>query len=126
MSLIDIGVDAIAIQDALFELQGELTPEMEAALDSILARGAEALDAGAAVCRRLSGDAEVCRAEAKRLQERAERFERQEEALKGRMLFALDAAFGGKVKTSRNTIWGQTAGNVTSIEVAADADLDKI
>ena len=126
MSLIDIGNEAIAINDALFEMQGELTPEMESALDALLAKGATALDAAAWVVRKLSGDAETCKGEAKRYRERGEGIERQIEALKGRMLFAVDAAFNGKLKTAQNTIYGQNSPATTGFELAPDADLAKI
>ena len=125
-TLIDIGARAIAIQDALFELQGELTPEMEQALDALLAEGASALDAAAWVVRKLQSDEEACKAEAKRYHERGQSFARQAEALKARMLFALDAAFSGKLKTERNTIWGQTSPVTVGFEVAPDADLAEI
>ena len=126
ISLIDIGESALKLQDILIESQGELTPEMEAALDEVLSKGSEALDGGAAVVRRLSSEADICKTEAKRLTDRAKSFDNQAESLKGRMLFAVDAAFGGKLKTERNTIWGQNAGTVTSIEVAPDADIEQM
>lgn len=126
ISLMDIGEAAIAIQDLLFESMGEITPEQEEALDDLLSRGADVLDSAAWVARKLTGDAETCKAEAKRFRERGEAIERQVEALKGRMLFAVDAAFSGKLKTERNTIWGQNSGNMTKIEVSPDADLDKM
>ncbi len=126
LSLLDIGETALRIQDALFESVGELTPELEASLDSLLEQGTEALDAAAWVARRLTGEAETCREEAKRYQERAASFERNVENLKGRMLFAVDAAFSGKLKTIHNTIWGQTSPDTIGFEVAADVDLAKI
>src|ERR1019366_4635775 len=123
MSLIDVGTEALAIQDALFESLGELTPELEAQLDALLAKGADSLDAAAWVVRKLAADEESCKAEAKRYQERAGSFARQGESLKGRMLFALDAAFAGKLKTERNTIWGQNSAPTVGFEVMPDADL---
>jgi len=126
ISLMDIGEAAIRIQDLLFESMGELIPETEAALDALLAEGAERLDSAAWVVRKLAGDAETCKAEATRFTARQKAYEAQAEALKARMLFAVDAAFGGKLRTAHNTIWGQTSGEVTRIEVAPDADLDKM
>lgn len=126
LRLVDIGDAAVKIQDLLFEAQGELTPEMEAALDQLLELGTDKLDAAAWVVRKLTGEVETCKAEAKRYQERAAAIERDCEALKSRMLYALDSAFSGKLKTDRNTIWSQTSAPVTSIEVSPDADLDKM
>ena len=125
-TLIDIGEQAIRIQDALFESLGELTPETEQALDTLLAQGVEALDAATWVVRKLAADEEACKGEAKRYQERAGSFARQQEALKARMLFALDAAFAGKLKTERNTIWGQNSAPTVGFELAADADMEKL
>jgi hypothetical protein len=45
------------------------------------------------------------------------------------MLFALNAAFGGKLKTAKNTMWAQHAKAALTIEPAPDLDLialDKI
>jgi hypothetical protein len=129
LSITDITVAATAIQDALFEAVGEITPEIEQALDDLLSLGSESLDAGAWVVRKLTGEAETCKAEAGRYKARADALERNCEALKGRMLLAVDTAFSGKLKTERNTIYGQTAGDVTKIELAPEADetsLDRI
>lgn len=123
LRLIDIGDAATAINDLLFDMQGELTPETEAALDELLTKGADKLDAAAWVLRKLAGEAETCKAEATRYRERQQAAERQCEALKARMLYALDAAFGGKLRTDRNTIWSQDSPKVTQIELAADADI---
>ena len=98
-NLMDVGIEAIAIQDALIEAQGELTPELESKLDALLANGAAALDSAAWVVRKLTADAEACKEESLRYENRAKSFMGQVDFLKGRMLFALDAAFNGKLKT---------------------------
>ena len=98
-NLMDVGIEAIAIQDALIEAQGELTPELESKLDALLANGADALDSAAWVVRKLTADAEACKEESLRYENRAKSFMGQVDFLKGRMLFALDAAFNGKLKT---------------------------
>ena len=121
--LYEVGIAGVAIQDALYDAMGEITPEIESALDNLLKDGVDALDGAAYVVRKLSADAEACKGEAKRLKERAEALERNTDALKNRMLFAVDAAFGGKLKTAKNTIWGQNAKAGLTIEVAPDADL---
>lgn len=126
MSLMDIGEDALKINDVLREAEGELTLELEAALDSLLASGAQALDAAAWVVRQLTAEATLCKDEASRYAARARSADAQAEALKGRMMFAVEAAFGGKLKTERNTIWTQSSAPTVSFEVAEDADLEKI
>jgi len=125
-SLIDVGVEAIAIQNAIVENIGEITPELEAQVDALLAKGADALDAAAWVVRKLMADAEACKEESLRYENRAKSFKSQCDYLKGRMLFALDTAFNGKLKTERNTIWGQTSAPHTAFEVALWADIAKI
>ena len=125
-TLIDVGMDAIAIQDALFESQGEISPELEARLDGLLAKGKDSLDGAAWVVRKLTSESEFLKDEAKRYRERADSLERNVETLKGRMLFALDAAFSGKLKTEKNTLWGQNSPTTVSFDVAPDADLAKI
>jgi len=122
LTLSDIEQNALAIQDLLFDAVGELTPEIEEALDDLLSHGAQTLDAAAWVVRKLTGEAETCQAEAARYKARAEALERNVEHLKGRMLAVVDTAFSGKLKTPQNTIWGQTSAAVTKIELAADAD----
>ena len=124
--LIDVGLEAIAIQDALVENLGELTPELEAKLDALLANGAESLDSAAWVVRKLTADAEACKEESLRYENRAKSFMAQVDYLKGKMLFAVDAAFNGKIKTSKNTIWGQTSAPHVGFEVALWADIAKI
>lgn len=121
--LFDIGTAGIAIQDAIYDSIGEITPEIEASIDALLADGSESLDGAAWVVRKLEADAEVCKAEAKRYSERGKALEASAEALKERMLFAVDAAFSGKIKTAKNTIWGQNAAPSLTIELAPDADL---
>jgi len=123
MKLLDIGTAGIAISDALYESMGEITPEIEASIDALLAQGSESLDGAAWVVRKIEADAEVCKAEAKRYSERQKSLEAAAESLKARMLFAVDAAFNGKLKTAKNTIWGQNAAPSLTIELAPDADL---
>lgn len=125
-SLIEIGTAGIAISDALYESMGEITPEIETSIDALLAKGADSLDGAAWVIRKLASDAEVCKAEAKRYSERGKALEASAEALKARMLFAVDAAFSGKIKTAKNTIWGQNAAPSLTIELAPDADLARL
>jgi hypothetical protein len=126
MRLMDIGENALEINDILREMDGELTPELEARLDALLASGKDALDAAAWVLRSIAAEQELCEAEAKRYKERAGSKARELENLKGRMMFVVDAAFGGKLKTAKNTIWTQASGDTLSFDLAPDADLAKI
>lgn len=125
-NLIEIGTAGIALSDALYESLGEITPEIETAMDELLAKGEESLDGAAYVVRKIAADVETCKAEAKRYKERAESLEKAAESLKARMLFAVDSAFNGKIKTAKNTIWGQNSAGSVSVELAADADLAKL
>lgn len=125
-SLYDVGTEAIALQDALFDSMGELTPETEAKMDAMLANGETALVSAAWVVDKLEADAELCRAEAKRLTARAEAFEKNVANLKARMLFAVDAAFNGKLKTATRTIWGQNAKPGHTVTLAEGASLEAL
>lgn len=125
-SLIEVGEAGLRLQELLYEAEGELTPELESHMDDILKSGKEALDSGAAVLRRMDGEAEYLKAEAKRLTERAKSIEANREHLRARMGFAIDGAFGGKVKTEKNTLWMQSSPDTLAVELAADADLMKL
>jgi hypothetical protein len=125
-TLYEVGLEGATIEALLIEADGELTPELEARLDAFLASGKDKLTGAAMVVRGLEASAANCEAEAKRLKERAASFENNAKTLKGRMLFAVDAAFDGKVKTDLFTIWGQNSAATTSFDVAPDADLAKI
>jgi hypothetical protein len=126
LTLSDIEQNALAIQDLLFDSVGELTPELEQALDDLLSCGSATLDAAAWVVRKLTGEAETCKAEAARYKARAEALERNVEHLKGRMLAVVDTAFSGKLRTAQNSIWGQNSATHTSFDVAPDADLEML
>lgn len=125
-NLYEIGVEGSEIERILIQAEGELTPELEARLDSLLSRGGDVLDSAAAVVRRLTAHEDECKLEAKRFAERASMFERDKDNLKARILFAVDSGFGGRVKTSKNTLWGQNASPAITIELAPDADLEAI
>lgn len=121
--LYEVGMEALAIQDALFDSLGEITPEIEASMDALLAKGSQSLVSAAWVVSKLEADAELCKAEAKRLSDRAASIENGVESLKGRMVFAVDAAFNGKLKTPTHTIWAQNAAPAVTVELAEGTDL---
>lgn len=124
--LLEIGEAGIRMQDLLYEAEGELTPELETALDSLLSDGKDALDSADWVLRRMDADEEYLKAEAKRLSERAKSISTQRENLRIRMGFVIDATFSGKVKTDKNTLWMQSSPDTLAVELAADADLQQI
>jgi len=74
----------------------------------------------------MDSDIEYLKAEESRIAARRKSLEGAKEKLRGRMGFALDAAFGGKLKTPDNTLWMQESPETLAIELAPDADLAKI
>ncbi len=126
ISLYDLSVTGLEIEEYLRANGGELTPEFECWLDDFLGKGTDKLEGAAMVVRSLEASGDACGAEAERLTKRAAEFKAQAEGLKARMLGAVDSAFGGKVKTSYFTIWGQTSGETIAFEVSPDADLAQV
>ena len=126
MKLYDIPVEANAIEEQLFENIGELTPELEQRIKDFLAQGKDKLEAAAVVIYSLEEDASICQSEAKRLIERAAQLNQSVDRLRGMVLCAVDLGFGGKVKTPKFTIWGQTSAPVTQFELKAGADIYQI
>ena len=105
-SLYEVGVEGAEIESILMENDGELTPELEARLDAHLASGKNKIVAAAMVVQGLEASKANCLAEALRLMDRANAFERNAKSLKARILFAVDEGFDGKIKTDLFTIWG--------------------
>lgn len=126
MQLYDIAQEGLVIADLLTENEGELTPDLEKRLDELLRAGTDKLEAAERVSRNLKAEAEACAAEAKRLQQRAQSFERQRKALRTRMAIALESAFGGKIKTSLFTIWCQRTPPTMKVTVAENTDMDEL
>lgn len=122
MKLYEIPIEATAIEQELADTYGEITPEIEELIARFLREGKQKIEAAAVVVRSLESDAEICRDEAKRLTERASGLEKGSDRLKGMILCAVDAGFGGKVKTERFTIWGQTSAASVSFDLAPGAD----
>jgi len=111
-------VEGMELESILSENGGELTPELESRLDALLSQGKDKIEAAACVVREMDAHAEALRAEAKRLADRAVSFDNQAERLKQRMVYAVDAAFGGKLKTDRFTIWAQNSAGGVQFECA--------
>lgn len=109
MKLYDIPMEAAEIEAILADSGGELTPELEARINDFMSGGKDKIETAAMVVRSLESDAEVCEGEAKRLKARADSLTNSVARLKGLMLAAVDGGFGGKVKTAKFTVWGQTS-----------------
>lgn len=117
LSLYDIGVTGLQIADYLEASEGELTPEAEMIFDRLITEGPDKLEAAAMVVRHLDALQEECKAEEKRLAERRRSFEANAERLKDRMTWALDAAFAGKLKTAKMTLWNQTSADTVAVDL---------
>lgn len=126
MRLYEIPIEADKIEEELHENLGELTPELQARIEDFLAQGKAKIEAAAIVVKSMEADAEVCKAEAKRLVERGARLALAAEKLQNLMLFAVDQGFAGKVKTARFTIWGQNAGAQTRVDLKPGMDINAV
>ena len=126
LSLYQISMEGQFIMDCLTDNEGELTPELEERLNALMIAGPDKLEAATMVVRNLEGAAETCKAEAKRLMERAKAFEANTDRLKSRMVAALDMAFNGKVQTDKFTIWTQKAADTVAIELGQEATLEQL
>jgi hypothetical protein len=123
MDLYEVTVEGQELTRILEEMEGELTPELEVRMDRVLAEGKRSIEAALYVRRNLESHAEECRQEAERLWARAKSFEQQKDHLSQRILWAVDFAFSGKLKTARFTAWGQTYPGAYEYSLAADVDI---
>ena len=126
MKLYDIPIEANEIETVLADSCGELTPEIEQRIAAFLRESKEKVEAAAMVALSLMDDADVCRQEADRLLKRAAGLEKGSQHLKGLMLFAVDEGFGGKIKTAKFTIWGQSSAATLSFELPPGADVHNV
>jgi len=117
-TLYDIGQTGQQLEQILTETEGEITPEIDQAMKALLTAGKDKIEAAAAIVRQLEAEADLCKTEAGRLMARVASTEHQIEALKERMVFALDSAYDGKVKTARWTVWTQHAKDSMSVAIA--------
>lgn len=122
MSLYEIGVVGSQIFDYLDKTEGELSPEAEVIFDKLLTEGPDKLEAAAAVVRQLDAYQDECKAEEQRLAARRKAFEANAEKLKQRMAFALDGAFGGKLKTAKVSLWMQQSADTVAVDATEDLD----
>lgn len=126
LTLYDISLEGLQIQDILEANEGELTPELEQRLDELMQAGPERVEAAAMVVRGLEASAIACEAEVGRLASRAKAFEANAQRLKERIAIALDCAFNGKIKTDRFTLWTQQAPDHIGFDVAEGFTVDDV
>jgi hypothetical protein len=123
MKLYDLPAIADDIEAELSEAYGELTPELEQRIAAFVAEGKDKIEAAAIVVKSLKANAEICKAEAKRLSDRGAGLEKSIDRLKALILFAVDKGFCGKVRTELYTVWGQTSAPNVDFDLAPGADL---
>lgn len=126
MKLYDIPIEANEIETVLADTCGELTPDIEQRIAAFLRESKEKVEAAAMVALSLEDDADVCKQEAERLLKRAAGLESGARHLKGLMLFAVDEGFGGKIKTAKFTIWGQSSAATVSFELPPGGDVHAV
>lgn len=126
LTLYDIGLEGLVISDILTENEGELTPELEARIDELMRRAPDRVESAAMVVKQLDAYAQTCKQEATRLAERAASFTKNADRLKKLMVVAVDAAFNGKVKTARFSIWTQKAADSVSFDVGEGFTLEMV
>ena len=126
LTLYDISLEGLVIADILTENEGELTPQLEARLDTLMREAPDRIEAAAMVMRQFEANAAICKQEIERLNERKTSFENQVEKLKERIRLAVDAAFSGKVKTPRFTIWTQKAADSVAFDLAEEFTLEML
>jgi hypothetical protein len=121
--LYEIPAEARDIEAALSDGFGELTPELEQRIATFMALGKDKIEAAAIVVKSLEADSIECKSESNRLYQRAQGLERASDRLKALMLTAVDGGFGGKVKTVKFTIWGQTSAASPVFSLKPEADI---
>ena len=126
MKLYDIPIEANEIEAQLADNHGELSPEIEQRIAGFLRDSKEKIESAAIIVKSLEDDAEVCRQEAERLVKRAAGLESGADRLKGLILFAVDEGFGGKIKTAKFTVWGQSSAPSISFEIPPGADIHSV
>jgi len=126
LTLYDLAMEGVQIYDLLTENEGELTPELESRLDSLIAAAPRTVEAAAMVVRSLEASGEACLAEAARFVARGNTFMKNSKCLKERMAMVLDCAFNGKIKTDKFTIYTQASGDHTSFDIAEGCTIEQV
>jgi hypothetical protein len=126
MSLYDISTEGLEIERILTENEGELTPELEERLNELMRQGPERIEAAAMVVKGLEASSDACQKEVKRLTERIRGLENNADRLKRYIAFALDAAFAGKVRTERFTVWTQKGRDTVAFDLDESRTLETL
>ena len=125
-TLLDITADMAALDALLAESGGEITPDTEATLNAFFAETetnlAGKVDAYCALISEMEARAEVRKAEAKRLADRARVDENAAAALRERMRFAWEARQLGKVQTARYTVNIAKVGGKQKLDLRAGVE----
>lgn len=126
LSLYELSVEGAMIRDALLEAEGEITPEIEQRIDALMQAAPERVEAAAMVVRTLEASESACAAEADRFARRAKSLADNAARLKERMAWVVDAAFNGKVRTDKFTVWTQAAPDHVAFDVAEGHSIDEV
>lgn len=125
-TLLDITADMAALDALLAESGGEITPDTEATLDAFFAETetnlAGKVDAYCALISEMEARAEVRKAEAKRLADRAKADERTSDALRERLRFVWETRRLGKVETDRFTVSLAKNGGKAPLDIRCGVD----
>lgn len=126
LTIYQLGEQERALIDLLYENGGELTPEIEQALNDTQEGLVKKVDGYNKIIRELDYYSEACKAEAKRITENAKRAENAKNRLKSHILEAMrmfewDKLEGDTVKVTRTK---REAIEVDMDEVNANLDLD--
>ena len=126
LSLYNLSIEGLQIRELLEASEGELTPEIIERIDALMIVAPDRVEAAAMVVQGLQGSAAICQQESLRLAERANALDRSANSLKERMAMIVDAAFGGKVKTARFTVWTQQAADHVAFDVEPGYSIDDV
>lgn len=125
---ISAGLDELALLVDRLEDEGE-DPSLIAAVESFFAgmldRRDEKIDAYCGRIRSWLARAEECKAESKRLADRARAEENKARYLKDRLMLWMESQDMSRIETSKNTVAIQANGGVASLDVDLDYPLEK-
>lgn len=122
MKLYEIGEEFAALETMLEEAGGELTPELEELLAGAMAQLEAKADKIGALLAEWDATAGVCKAEAKRLSDRAKAFTARSEKLKRYVLEQL-VRMGRNVEGERFRFRAQPNGTAPALKVLVPAEL---
>jgi hypothetical protein len=125
-TLLDITADMESLDALLAAAGGEITPDTEATIDAWFAENeanlADKVDAYCRLISEMEARAEVRKAEAKRLAERARVDENAAAALRERLRWHWEAKNLGKVQTTRYTVSLAKVGGAQKLDLRAGVE----